>query len=124
MGRFSRILAAAVVIAAAAVVIVATAVVAVAAALTVVAAAAEQQKQNDDPAEIATTETIVTHKNTSRSFFAVITAHSMVFRHPKNVTVLWGGGISLKRKCGIHAGDNVQYFSSDRMFPLERMGTQ
>ena len=92
LGRFSRILAAAVVVAAAAVVGIAAAIIAAAAVQTiVVAAAAEQQKQNDDPAEIATTETIVTHKNTSRSFFAVITAHSMVFRHPKNVTVLWGG---------------------------------
>ena len=54
-------------LAAAAVVVAATtAVVTTAAAIqTVVATAAEQDQQDDDPAHVATTEAIVTHKNTS-----------------------------------------------------------
>ena len=54
-------------LAAAAVVVAATTAVVTAAAAVqaVVATAAEQDQQDDDPAHIATTEAIVTHKNTS-----------------------------------------------------------
>ena len=123
MGRFSRILAAAVVIAAAAVVIVATAVVAVAAALTVVAAAAEQQKQDDDPAEIATTETIVTHNEYLQKFFRgnYRSFHGIPSAKKCDYAQRWA---SQKGKGGIHTGNNYRCFSGDGMFPLQCMGAQ
>ena len=44
----------------------------VATAQTVVAATAEQQDQDDDPPAAVTTETIVTHKDTSKFYWAVM----------------------------------------------------
>ena len=78
-GIFSPLAAAAVVIATAVI----TAV--VAAQQGVVAAAAEQNQQNDDPAQIATTETIVTHRRYLQEDVAAFTAHSKIFRSEKNV---------------------------------------
>ena len=50
-----------------------------------VAAAAEQNQQDDDPAQIATAETIVTHRRYLQEFVAAFTAHSKIFRSGKNV---------------------------------------
>ena len=51
----------------------------------VVAAATEQNQQDDDPAQIATAETIVTHRRYLQEFVAAFTAHSKIFRSGKNV---------------------------------------
>ena len=60
---------AAVIVATAAATVVATAAAVIVAVDTaVVAAATEQDEQNDDPAHIATAETVIKHKNTSRNF--------------------------------------------------------
>ena len=64
---------------------VAVATAAIAAHQIVIAAAAEQNQQNDDPAQIATTETIVTHRRYLQEDVAAFTAHSKIFRSEKNV---------------------------------------
>ena len=72
MPRF-ELAAAAVVVAATVAVVTATA-----AIQTVIATAAEQDQQDDDPAHIATTEAIVTHKNTSIGNFQRLSRSSHV----------------------------------------------
>ena len=57
---------------------------------TVVAAVAEQEDQDDDPANITATETVVTHKNTSKNFFEQL---SRSFH-----------GIPAAKKCAADAG--------------------
>ena len=47
----------------------AAAIVVACAAQAVATAIAEQENQDDDPANVTATETIVTHKNTSKNFF-------------------------------------------------------
>ena len=72
-------------LAAGVVVIAATAAAVTAEQRTVVAATAEQNQQNDDPAQIATTETVVTHRKYLQEVIAAFTAHSKIFRWQKNV---------------------------------------
>ena len=51
----------------------------------VVAAAAEQNQQDDDPAQIATAQTVVTHRRYLQEIVATIAAHSKIFRRRENV---------------------------------------
>ena len=51
----------------------------------VVAATAEQNQQNDDPAQIATAQTVVTHRKYLPEVIAAFAAHSKIFRWQENV---------------------------------------
>ena len=72
-------------LAAGVVAVAATAAVAAAHPAAVIAAATEQNQQNDDPAQIAATETVITHRRYLQEVVAVFAAHSKIFRGRKNV---------------------------------------